>query len=144
MSTPLTRIADIHLALRPGTDGALALGMANVIIQENLYDADFVGRWTTGFDEFRTYAAQFTPENTEAITGVDGRSDGSGGAPVCPDPTGCHDEQRQRHGAPYQWRPKSSRIDRLGGSDRQLRCAWRQLCGARDMVACRHRRTDQF
>jgi anaerobic selenocysteine-containing dehydrogenase len=73
MSTPLTRLADIHLCLRPGTDGALALGMANVIIQENLYDAEFVERWTTGFDAFRDYAARFTPEKVKAVTGVDDR-----------------------------------------------------------------------
>ncbi len=43
---------DIHLQLRPGTDGALALAMANVIISENLYDRAFVAEWTHGFDRF--------------------------------------------------------------------------------------------
>ena len=41
--TPTTALADIHLPVRPGTDGALALSMANVIIHEKLYDRDFVG-----------------------------------------------------------------------------------------------------
>jgi anaerobic selenocysteine-containing dehydrogenase len=58
------------LQVRPGSDGALALGLANVIISEGLYDADFVDRWTYGFDEFAAYAAQFTPEETSRITWV--------------------------------------------------------------------------
>jgi len=40
------------IAVRPGTDGALALGMCNVIINEELYDEAFVLDWTRGFDEF--------------------------------------------------------------------------------------------
>ena len=46
--TPLASIADIHLQLRPGTDGALALAMANVIISEGLYDREFVARVDPG------------------------------------------------------------------------------------------------
>jgi len=68
--TPLTAHADIHLRLRPGTSGALALGMAHVIIEEGLYDRDFVDKWTLGFEEYRNYAKGFTPEVTEGITGV--------------------------------------------------------------------------
>jgi anaerobic selenocysteine-containing dehydrogenase len=69
---PTTRLADIHLQLRPGTDGALALGMARVIISEKLYDEQFVLNWTRGFWEFSDYVQQFTPENVEKITGVPG------------------------------------------------------------------------
>lgn len=68
--THQTRYSDIWLGLRPGTDGALALGMAHVIIRENLFDKDFVSRWTLGFDEYKTYVQQFTPEQTQRITGV--------------------------------------------------------------------------
>ena len=68
--TPLTSHADIHLRMRPGTSGALALGMANVIIEEGLYDRDFVSKWTVGFEEYRRYAQKFSPSVTEAITGV--------------------------------------------------------------------------
>ncbi len=68
--TPLASKADIHLQLRPGTDGALALAMANVIISEGLHDREFVSRWTRGFDEFRRYAAEFTLERAEEVTGV--------------------------------------------------------------------------
>jgi anaerobic selenocysteine-containing dehydrogenase len=68
--TPLTAHADIHLRIRPGTSGALALSMANVIIEEGLYDHEFVQNYTLGFEEYRAYAAQFPPGVAEAITGV--------------------------------------------------------------------------
>lgn len=56
--------------IRPGTDGALALGMCNVIIEEELYDEDFVRNWTVGFEEFDRYVQHFRPEVVENITGV--------------------------------------------------------------------------
>jgi thiosulfate reductase/polysulfide reductase chain A len=56
--------------IRPGTDGALALGMANVIIAEGLHDSDFVSNHTVGFDEFKDLAAKRTPEWAAGITGV--------------------------------------------------------------------------
>jgi anaerobic selenocysteine-containing dehydrogenase len=70
LKSPPSERADIHLRLRPGTCGALAMGMARVIIEEGLYDRDFVDNWTLGFDAYRDYARQFTPEVTERITGV--------------------------------------------------------------------------
>ncbi len=68
--TPLTAHADIHLRLRPGTSGALALGMARVIIEEGLYDRAFVDDYTLGFEEYRDYAREFSPAVAEKITGV--------------------------------------------------------------------------
>jgi anaerobic selenocysteine-containing dehydrogenase len=56
--------------IRPGTDGALALGMCNVVIEEGLYDESFVRDWTRGFEEFARYVQQFSPEVVEQITGV--------------------------------------------------------------------------
>ncbi len=56
--------------IRPGTDGALALGMCNVLIEEELYDERFVRDWTVGFDAFGRYAQHFRPEVVERITGV--------------------------------------------------------------------------
>lgn len=56
--------------IRPGTDGALALAMAGVIIEEGLFDADFVRDWTLGFEDFRRYVQDFSPEAAETITGV--------------------------------------------------------------------------
>jgi anaerobic selenocysteine-containing dehydrogenase len=68
--TPLTAHADVHLRIRPGTSGALALGMANVIIEEGLYDREFVENYTLGFEEYRDYVRKFPPAVTEEITGV--------------------------------------------------------------------------
>ena len=68
--TKVASMADIHLQLRPGTDGALALGMMNVIINENLYDKEFTGRWTVGFDELKKLVSPYSPEHTEKITWV--------------------------------------------------------------------------
>jgi thiosulfate reductase/polysulfide reductase chain A len=58
------------LAIKPGTDGALALALANVIIGEKLYDADFVANWTVGFTEFSALVASKTPEWAAPITGI--------------------------------------------------------------------------
>jgi len=59
------------LAIRPGSDGALALAIAHVMIAENLYDKEFVDQWCHGFEDYRDYVAAFTPERAAAITGVD-------------------------------------------------------------------------
>jgi anaerobic selenocysteine-containing dehydrogenase len=68
--TPTTAIADIHLPIRPGTDGALALAMAHVIIEEHLYDRDFVVGHTYGFEDFKAYVQGFTPRRGEELTGA--------------------------------------------------------------------------
>lgn len=68
--TSFTQKAAIHLQLKPGTDGALALGMTNVIIQEKLYDKEFVEHYVHGFEEFARLAAEYSPERVEQITGV--------------------------------------------------------------------------
>lgn len=68
--TPSTDRAALHLRPIPGTDGALALGMARVMIEEDLYDHEFVEKYTYGFEEYRQYVMRFTPERTEEITGV--------------------------------------------------------------------------
>lgn len=69
--TTLAQRAAIHLQLRPGTDGALALGMANVILTEGLYDKSFVENQVVGFDEFSKLASAYTPQRVQALTGVD-------------------------------------------------------------------------
>ena len=56
--------------IRPGTDGALALSMIEVMIDEDLYDEDFAENWCHGFEELKTYTQHFSPEVTETITGV--------------------------------------------------------------------------
>lgn len=60
--------ADHWLQLRPGTDGALALAMINVIIAENLVDRDFVDSYTSGFEALVEHVRPFTPEWAASIT----------------------------------------------------------------------------
>lgn len=66
----VTGLADIHLQPRPGTDGALALGIAHVMLRDGYYDQEFCENWTHGFDEFKDYVAEFTPEKVSEITWV--------------------------------------------------------------------------
>ena len=68
--TSLTKRADVWLRLRPGTDDALALAFLNVLIEENLYDAEFVKQWTHGFDELAEHVKSYTPEWAAPITWV--------------------------------------------------------------------------
>ncbi len=58
------------IGVRPGTDGALALGAIQVLIAEDLYDRRFVEDWTHGFEELRDYVRDFSPERVARITGV--------------------------------------------------------------------------
>lgn len=69
--TAAARIADRHIPIRPGTDGALALGMANRIIQRDRIDRAFIAAHVAGFDAFKASAAFFTPERVAAIAGLD-------------------------------------------------------------------------
>jgi anaerobic selenocysteine-containing dehydrogenase len=62
--------AELHLQNRPGTDGALALGMLNVIINEELYDREFVQKWTFGFDELKQRVQDYPPDKVADITWV--------------------------------------------------------------------------
>mgnify|MGYP001813492225 CR=1 FL=1 len=68
--TSLAEQADIWLQLRPGTDDALALAMLNVIINENIYDKEFVEEWTVGFDQLAKRVDDYTPDWAEDITEV--------------------------------------------------------------------------
>ncbi|RDI95173.1 molybdopterin oxidoreductase family protein [Meiothermus sp. QL-1] len=65
-----SRFADEHIKIRPGTDAALAYGMARAIIQAGLHDRDYIARMTTGFEAFAQAALAWTPERVEAVTGV--------------------------------------------------------------------------
>jgi len=62
--------ADWYLPINPGTDGALALGMMHVIINEGLHDADYVARYTVGFDQLREKVQEYPPEQVEKWTGI--------------------------------------------------------------------------
>ncbi len=67
---PLADRAEMYLRIRPGTDGALGLAMIHVIINEKLYDAEFVEKYTYGFDRLVSHIQPFTPEWAEKITWV--------------------------------------------------------------------------
>jgi anaerobic selenocysteine-containing dehydrogenase len=69
-ATRLAGRADLWLRVRPGTDAALALGMLNVIINEQLYDKDFVEKWTYGFGELRGRVQEYPPERAAEITWI--------------------------------------------------------------------------
>lgn len=62
--------AKLHLQLRPGTDAALAMGILRVMIEEDIYDKNFVDCWCYGFDELREAVWDYTPERTAEITWV--------------------------------------------------------------------------
>ncbi len=62
--------ADWYLPINPGTDAALALAMMHIIINENLYDADYVQRHTLGFDQLKEKVQEYPPERAEKWTGI--------------------------------------------------------------------------
>lgn len=62
--------ADMHLRIRPGTDSALALAWLNVIINEELYDKEFVAKWTHGFKELKERVQEYTPERVSRSHGL--------------------------------------------------------------------------
>lgn len=68
--TKLAMGADYWLQIRPGTDSALALGMLNTIIKEELYDKNFVNTWTIGFDELKERVKEYSLEKVAQITWV--------------------------------------------------------------------------
>jgi anaerobic selenocysteine-containing dehydrogenase len=68
--TLLAESAAIHLCLRPGTDGALALGMAHVILENGLEERGFLQEHAYGLDAYRDYVSTFTPHETARITGI--------------------------------------------------------------------------
>ena len=60
----------MHIALLPGTDAALALGMMHVLIAENLVDDDYIERYTLGFEQLKARAAEWTPQRTAETCGI--------------------------------------------------------------------------
>lgn len=64
------RLADIHLRPRSGTDGALALGLAHILIRDDRIDRAYIDKYVYGFPEYAAYVQNFTPQRVEALTGV--------------------------------------------------------------------------
>jgi anaerobic selenocysteine-containing dehydrogenase len=59
-----------HIALLPGTDSALALGLMHVLISEDLLDHDYIAQHTLGFDQLKQRAAEWTPQRTAETCGI--------------------------------------------------------------------------
>ncbi|MDA8308064.1 MAG: molybdopterin-dependent oxidoreductase [Deltaproteobacteria bacterium] len=68
--TELAEKADLWLQLRPGTAQALALGFLHVIIEESLYDSDFVEKYTYGFADLAKQVKPYDPQTVAGITWV--------------------------------------------------------------------------
>jgi len=68
--TRTAALADWHIAIRPGTDGALALGLMHVILNEGLEDRAYIEAMTHGFEQLAERARKYTPERVAAWTGM--------------------------------------------------------------------------
>ena len=68
--TRTAALADWHIAIRPGTDAALALGMMHVILNEGLEDRAYIEAMTHGFEQLAERAREYTPERVAAWTGM--------------------------------------------------------------------------
>jgi len=68
--TELAERAKFWLQPRPGTDHALALAFLNVIIEEGLFNEDFVHQWTHGFQELAAHVKNYPPEKMSEVTWV--------------------------------------------------------------------------
>jgi anaerobic selenocysteine-containing dehydrogenase len=68
--TRTARVADWHIPIQPGTDTALALGLMRILIEEGLYDQDYVAQHTHGFEALREHVQPFTPEHVAGLTGI--------------------------------------------------------------------------
>ena len=69
-ATRTAKLADWHIAIRPGTDGALALGLMNVIVNEGLHDPEYISKHTHGFAQLKEILPDYTPERVSRSTGI--------------------------------------------------------------------------
>ncbi len=67
----LARQADIHLQIRPGTNVAFANAMIHVILKEDLWDKDYVEKYTENFDDLKKLVEDYTPERVGRICHID-------------------------------------------------------------------------
>jgi anaerobic selenocysteine-containing dehydrogenase len=70
LKTATAALADEHMAINPATDGALALGMAHLLIREGLTDGLFISRHCSGFEPYRDLVERYPPREVSQITGV--------------------------------------------------------------------------
>jgi len=69
--TRTAKMADWHVTIQPGTDGALALGIAHVLVAENLHDEAWLDANSVGWSQLRERLVDFTPEQVAELTGVE-------------------------------------------------------------------------
>ena len=130
--TRTAREADWHIPIRPGTDAALALGLMNVIIGEDLVDHDYVQNYTTGFDELKERVSAYPPETVAKITGIpaqDIRTLAREYATIQPSVI----LHRRRDRAPRRRRPDGARRRLLAGTGRCLAPCWRRHVAVADL-----------
>ncbi|MDR1311950.1 MAG: formate dehydrogenase subunit alpha [Burkholderiaceae bacterium] len=65
------RIADLYLPLKNGSNMALVNAFANVLLEEGLYNKDYINQYAEGFEEYKAVISQYTPEYVADITGLD-------------------------------------------------------------------------
>jgi anaerobic selenocysteine-containing dehydrogenase len=114
--------ADIWLPIRPGSDCALALAWLNVIINEELYDADFVENWTVGFEELRERVQEYTPEWAEAKTWVSAEKIAMAARTYATSRPAC-----------IQWGVATDQLGRATSAVAQARAVLRAICGNLDV-----------
>jgi anaerobic selenocysteine-containing dehydrogenase len=68
--TEEAKLADLWLQVRPGTDVALMIGWLKIVIEENLYDTEFVEKWTVGFEPLQKHIEQYSLEELARISWV--------------------------------------------------------------------------
>lgn len=68
--TRTAAVADWHLAVNPGTDVALALGMMHVIVRDGLHDFDYISKFADGFDELEARLPKYAPQRVSQWTGI--------------------------------------------------------------------------
>ena len=68
--TDMAALADLWIKPRPGSDGALAMGVLKLVVEQKLYDREFVERWTTGFDALEAELKTFSLADVERVTWV--------------------------------------------------------------------------
>jgi len=65
LRTHTAKNADEWIGIRPGTDGALALGIIHVMLQKGWYDSAFADDWTAGFGELKEYVKEFSRRSSK-------------------------------------------------------------------------------
>lgn len=70
VATPETMWADLYVQLKPGTDVALALGVGNFLIENGLFDQDWIEQWSSGFDDFKASCSEWTASRVAETCGI--------------------------------------------------------------------------